>query len=184
MSDINDELRELFQRRADDVPPHRMVPRSLVSRARRSGRSSVNWAVSTRAMAVDWMWGWQFEAACRGEDSSLFFAPNYFEKRDQKEGREAKAKALCARCPVREECLNGLQAAVQSLLDVRAHPHRAEQRPERRARQDERVNPGEGAGGGHVLARGALEAHVRHQAHVVRLEARPPNVWPWVSPSA
>src|SRR5436309_14728337 len=35
MSDINDELRELFQRRADDVPPHRMVPRSLVSRARR-----------------------------------------------------------------------------------------------------------------------------------------------------
>ncbi|TMK32315.1 MAG: WhiB family transcriptional regulator [Actinobacteria bacterium] len=56
-------------------------------------------------MAVDWMWGWQFDAACRGEDSSLFFAPNYFEKRDQKEGREAKAKALCARCPVREECL-------------------------------------------------------------------------------
>src|SRR6266545_3513580 len=56
-------------------------------------------------MAVDWMWGWQFYAACRGEDSSLFFAPNYFEKRDQKEGREAKAKALCARCSVREECL-------------------------------------------------------------------------------
>jgi len=62
-------------------------------------------AVSTDAMAVDWMWGWQFDAACRGEDSSLFFAPNYFEKRGEKEGREAKAKALCVRCPVREECL-------------------------------------------------------------------------------
>jgi WhiB family redox-sensing transcriptional regulator len=62
-------------------------------------------AVSTDAMAVDWMWGWQFDAACRGEDSSLFFAPNYFEKRGEKEGREAKAKALCARCPVRDECL-------------------------------------------------------------------------------
>jgi WhiB family redox-sensing transcriptional regulator len=62
-------------------------------------------AFSTGAMAVDWMWGWQFDAACRGEDSSLFFAPNYFEKRGEKEGREAKAKALCARCPVRDECL-------------------------------------------------------------------------------
>ena len=56
-------------------------------------------------MAVDWMWGWQFEAACRGEDSSLFFAPNYFERKEQKDAREARAKAICARCPVRAECL-------------------------------------------------------------------------------
>ena len=48
---------------------------------------------------------WQFHAACRGEDSSLFFAPNYFERREQKEAREAKAKAICVRCPVRAECL-------------------------------------------------------------------------------
>src|SRR5436309_3209702 len=69
-------------------------------------------------MAVDWMWGWQFEAACRGEDSSLFFAPNYFEKRDQKEGREAKAKALCARCPVREECLEYALQALSALKEA------------------------------------------------------------------
>jgi len=48
---------------------------------------------------------WQFRAACRGEDSSLFFAPSYFERREEKERREAKAKALCARCPVRVDCL-------------------------------------------------------------------------------
>jgi WhiB family redox-sensing transcriptional regulator len=52
-----------------------------------------------------WNWGWQFRAACRGADSTLFFAPNYFEKRHEKELREAQAKAYCRRCPVREECL-------------------------------------------------------------------------------
>jgi WhiB family transcriptional regulator, redox-sensing transcriptional regulator len=52
-----------------------------------------------------WNWGWQFRAACRGADSTLFFAPNYFEKRHQKDMREAQAKAFCRRCPVREECL-------------------------------------------------------------------------------
>jgi WhiB family transcriptional regulator, redox-sensing transcriptional regulator len=56
-------------------------------------------------MYADWMQGWQFDAACRGEDSALFFAPNYFEKRDEKDRREAKAKALCLVCPVRDVCL-------------------------------------------------------------------------------
>jgi WhiB family redox-sensing transcriptional regulator len=56
-------------------------------------------------MLVDWTYGWQFDASCRGEDSALFFAPNYFERRDEKEGREARAKAICAGCPVRAECL-------------------------------------------------------------------------------
>ena len=56
-------------------------------------------------MVMDWSFGWQHEAACRGGDSAWFFAPNYFEKRSEKDGREAKAKAVCARCPVRPECL-------------------------------------------------------------------------------
>ena len=51
------------------------------------------------------MTGWQFRAACRGEDSALFFAPNYFEKREQKNARETRARAFCARCEVREVCL-------------------------------------------------------------------------------
>lgn len=50
--------------------------------------------------------GWQFRAACRGGDSSLFFAPSFFERRYEKERREAGAKTICARCPVRDECLD------------------------------------------------------------------------------
>src|SRR5712691_591639 len=35
MNDIRDDLQELLQRKADQVPPHRDVPRSLMGRARR-----------------------------------------------------------------------------------------------------------------------------------------------------
>jgi WhiB family redox-sensing transcriptional regulator len=49
---------------------------------------------------------WQHHAACRGEDASLFFAPSYFERRSEKQAREAVAKSICARCPVRAECLD------------------------------------------------------------------------------
>ncbi len=48
---------------------------------------------------------WWEEAACRGHDAAYFFAPGYFEKRAEKQRREAVAKALCARCPAREPCL-------------------------------------------------------------------------------
>jgi WhiB family redox-sensing transcriptional regulator len=48
---------------------------------------------------------WWADAACRGQDASVFFAPAYFEKRAEKLAREAVAKAICARCPVRVPCL-------------------------------------------------------------------------------
>lgn len=35
----------------------------------------------------------------------LFFAPNYFEKKQNKLAREAEAKQICARCEVRSDCL-------------------------------------------------------------------------------
>lgn len=57
------------------------------------------------AAMSDWFMGWQYRAACRGEDSNLFFAPNYFERKEEKEARESKAKAICLRCPVRADCL-------------------------------------------------------------------------------
>lgn len=56
-------------------------------------------------MRTEWNRGWQFEAACRGTDSALFFAPNYFERREEKAAREAKAKSICTACPVRLPCL-------------------------------------------------------------------------------
>ena len=48
---------------------------------------------------------WWEEAACRGQDAAYFFAPAYFEKRAEKLGREAIAKAICSRCPARQPCL-------------------------------------------------------------------------------
>ena len=48
---------------------------------------------------------WQHRAACRGEDAAFFFAPGHFERRSEKLAREAVAKAFCARCQVRAECL-------------------------------------------------------------------------------
>ena len=49
---------------------------------------------------------WQAKAACRGPHTSLFFPPSHFERKDDKEYREAKAKAICASCPVRRPCLD------------------------------------------------------------------------------
>ena len=52
-----------------------------------------------------WEYGWQWRAACRGEDSGLFFPPGELENKDQRLARERKAKGICAICPVRIECL-------------------------------------------------------------------------------
>jgi WhiB family redox-sensing transcriptional regulator len=48
---------------------------------------------------------WQESASCSDEDSSLYFAPNYYELRSVKNAREARAKLLCRSCPVLDECL-------------------------------------------------------------------------------
>jgi WhiB family redox-sensing transcriptional regulator len=48
-------------------------------------------------------WDWQMDAACRGEDPSLFFHPEG-ERGDTRSAREQAAKAVCAGCPVLSEC--------------------------------------------------------------------------------
>lgn len=58
---------------------------------------------------------WQLKAACRGPQSTYFFPPNHFEKKDAKEAREREAKSICATCTVKESCL-------QYALDIR-EPH-------------------------------------------------------------
>ena len=55
--------------------------------------------------ATSWEYGWQWRAACRGEDANLFFPPNHVEEREARLLREQQAKAICATCPVRIECL-------------------------------------------------------------------------------
>jgi WhiB family transcriptional regulator, redox-sensing transcriptional regulator len=48
---------------------------------------------------------WHLNAACRGPESVLFFAPTLPERREERETREHEAKSICARCTVREDCL-------------------------------------------------------------------------------
>ena len=48
---------------------------------------------------------WQAKAACRGPQAAVFFPPTTFERKDEKEGRETRAKAICATCSVRQPCL-------------------------------------------------------------------------------
>jgi WhiB family redox-sensing transcriptional regulator len=49
---------------------------------------------------------WQDQALCLGANPDLFFSPHYLEKKEERASREAQAKAVCARCPVRQHCLD------------------------------------------------------------------------------
>jgi WhiB family redox-sensing transcriptional regulator len=48
---------------------------------------------------------WVLAAACRGQQD-LFFPPDTLETKGERRRREARAKALCAGCAVRAECLS------------------------------------------------------------------------------
>ncbi len=50
-----------------------------------------------------WRWDWQIAAQCRGRDDLFFHPPG--EREPLRGEREAAAKSVCARCPVRRECL-------------------------------------------------------------------------------
>lgn len=47
---------------------------------------------------------WQDDAACRTEDSELFFPPMHAPRRE-KRAAERRAKRYCRSCPVQAECL-------------------------------------------------------------------------------
>jgi WhiB family redox-sensing transcriptional regulator len=49
------------------------------------------------------VWEWQFDAACRGMDSSLFFHP-WGERGPARDVRVGRAKAVCAGCLVSAAC--------------------------------------------------------------------------------
>jgi WhiB family transcriptional regulator, redox-sensing transcriptional regulator len=48
---------------------------------------------------------WQVRAACRGPQAVAFFPPSHPERKDDRLARESRAKAICASCEVRAECL-------------------------------------------------------------------------------
>ena len=58
---------------------------------------------------------WRIDAQCRSKNAVHFFAPPHVECKQDRQRREAAARALCAGCPVRTPCL-------EYALDVR-EPH-------------------------------------------------------------
>ncbi len=48
---------------------------------------------------------WQYQGACANTDPDAFFSPET-ERGPRRRAREARAKALCATCPVVQTCLN------------------------------------------------------------------------------
>lgn len=50
------------------------------------------------------LWEWQFEGACRKADPALFFHPEG-ERGAARRRRAEAAKAVCATCPVLQQCL-------------------------------------------------------------------------------
>lgn len=48
---------------------------------------------------------WQIRALCRGNHSHLFFPPSTFERKEDRERREQRAKAICRVCPSQVPCL-------------------------------------------------------------------------------
>lgn len=47
---------------------------------------------------------WQEDALCTGGQAGLFFPPSSAERKDERERREERAKAICAVCPVIDDC--------------------------------------------------------------------------------
>ncbi len=47
---------------------------------------------------------WQTQSLCRGNHAHLFFPPSTFERKDDRERRESRAKAICRVCPVIDDC--------------------------------------------------------------------------------
>ena len=56
------------------------------------------------------IWDWQMKGSCRGVDSSFFFHPDG-ERGPARAQREDRAKAMCASCPVFQQCRNHALAA-------------------------------------------------------------------------
>jgi len=48
---------------------------------------------------------WHDHAACSGESSVRFYPPSHPERRAARLRRESRARAVCASCPVRDDCL-------------------------------------------------------------------------------
>ena len=61
------------------------------------------WQESFEDAGSSALWSWRLRAACRDVDSAVFFSPDG-ERGPKRAAREARAKAICAGCPVIGQC--------------------------------------------------------------------------------
>ena len=61
-------------------------------------------SIARLPMPLQEVYEWQYEGVCRTVDPETFFSPDA-ERGPRRTARETSAKALCAVCPVVEECL-------------------------------------------------------------------------------
>lgn len=48
---------------------------------------------------------WQLRGLCRGNHAHLFFPPSTFERKEERQRREIRAKSICQVCPVQDDCV-------------------------------------------------------------------------------
>ncbi|MDP1719744.1 MAG: WhiB family transcriptional regulator [Candidatus Nanopelagicaceae bacterium] len=61
--------------------------------------------ISRLPKPVAQVWEWQQSGACRDLPSEMFFHPDG-ERGPSRRNRESRAKAICATCPVIQQCRN------------------------------------------------------------------------------
>lgn len=59
--------------------------------------------LSRLPLALQSVYEWQYEGSCAGLESARFFSPDR-ERGSRRSNREEQAKAVCATCPVIEQC--------------------------------------------------------------------------------
>jgi len=57
-------------------------------------------------VAVSTLETWRVRAACRGPETALFFPPTSVERKEDRDAREHRAKAICRECRVQRDCLD------------------------------------------------------------------------------
>lgn len=114
--------------------------------------------------------GWRDRAACRGSDAELFF-PAAEEGSPAYLAQVAVAKAVCASCPVRAECLDEALARIPDGIAGGLTP--AERRHHRLAATTDRPTSRETAVLNAGLRHGARAAEVRAAGRVLLAAGRP-----------
>lgn len=92
-----------FMRQFSALGGHKGEPGLVGLITRRVSRRFAMAEISRLPRPVADEWEWQFQGACRSVDPEVFFHPDG-ERGPRRRQREMNAKAICATCPVIQQC--------------------------------------------------------------------------------